>query len=86
MAEYTKAREDVVSNNEILPLFSLEDDYKSQVKTAEDKGIERGIKRGIKLGRNDEKLKMAKSLKDENVDLNIISKTTGLSMQKVMML
>lgn len=80
--EYMNSMENVLDDDEITPLFTKEEEKLSEVNTARDEGIEIGEKRGIK----NTKIELAKSLKKEKVDLNIIAKTTGLSIKKLTML
>ena len=52
-----------------------------------DEGIEEGIKRGklegIKEGRIAEQISMAKSMKTKNMDINLISEITGLTIDEI---
>ena len=48
-----------------------------------DKGLETGIEQGIKQGKEEKTIDIAKKLKKENVDINIISKTTGLTEEEI---
>jgi predicted transposase/invertase (TIGR01784 family) len=42
-----------------------------------------GEKEGIKKGRKEEKLEMAKKLKEKGIDLTLISETSGLSIKEI---
>ena len=55
--------------------------YDKQI-TLEDKRRE-GIKEGIKKGIKDEKYSIAKSMKKDGADLNLISKYTGLTIEEI---
>ena len=46
-------------------------------------GREEGIKEGIKEGTIQTKQEIAKSMKSENIDINIISKCTGLTENEI---
>ena len=48
-----------------------------------EKGIEKGIEQGIEKGIEKEKYSLAKNMKNEDIDINIISKVTGLSIEKI---
>ena len=48
-----------------------------------DKGLETGIEQGIKQGKEEKTIDIAKKLKKEIVDINIISKTTGLTEEEI---
>ncbi len=51
--------------------------------TAKLKGIEEGIKKGIEKGKLEEKIEIAKNLLLANMDIEFISKTTGLSVEEI---
>ena len=46
-------------------------------------GIEKGKLEGIKEGRLAEQISMAKAMKNKNMDINLISEITGLSIEEV---
>lgn len=46
-------------------------------------GIKQGIERGIEQGRYQDKLEVAKNMLNENMDISLIVKITGLSKEKV---
>ena len=48
-----------------------------------EQGIEKGIEQGIEKGIEKEKYSLAKNMKNEDIDINIISKVTGLSIEKI---
>lgn len=48
-----------------------------------DEGIEEGIKMGKLEGIRDEKYSMAKSMKTKNLDINLISEITGLTIDEI---
>lgn len=76
--EYVETMEKVVSDEEIEPLFTREEEKELEVNTARLDGIE--------IGEKQKELELAKSFKSQGVDLKIISKATGLSIKKLMML
>ena len=63
---------------------SLMRDFKEEGKL---EGIEEGMKKGklegIKEGRLAEQISMAKAMKNKNMDINLISDITGLSIEEV---
>ena len=88
--EYTKSFVDILKEKPFEELFDRETDemmirnsYRSE---GFKDGEKHGEKRGIKIGADNAKLDLAKKLKNEKVDLNLISRTTGLSIKKVMTL
>ena len=48
-----------------------------------DEGIEEGIKKGIKEGEKNKAISMAKSMKKENIDIELIKKITGLTIDEI---
>ena len=48
-----------------------------------EEGIEKGKLEGIKEGRLAEQISMAKAMKNKNMDINLISEITGLSIEEV---
>ena len=46
-------------------------------------GIKEGIKEGIEKGRHAEQISMAKNMKSKNMDINLISEITGLSIEEI---
>ena len=52
-----------------------------------DKGLEAGIKQGIKEGKmegiKEQTIVIAKKLREQNIDIDIISKTTGLTKEEI---
>ena len=46
-------------------------------------GIKEGIEKGIEKGRHAEQISMAKSMKNKNMDINLISEITGLSIEEI---
>ena len=48
-----------------------------------ESGPKEGHESGLKEGQESEQLKIAKNLKDLGVDMNTISKSTGLSIEKL---
>ena len=56
---------------------------KARIKSAEKKGIQKGMQRGIQKGRREEKLQVAKQMLDDGLNISIIMKYTGLSMEEI---
>ncbi|PCG20780.1 Rpn family recombination-promoting nuclease/putative transposase [Brachyspira sp. G79] len=48
-----------------------------------EQGIEKGIEQGIEKGIEQEKYSLAKNMKKENIDISVISKVTGLSIEEI---
>ena len=48
-----------------------------------EKGLKQGIQQGIKTGKEEEKISIAKNLLDKNIDIEIISSSTGLSIEEI---
>ena len=78
---------DLSNDSEVISAYEKEkiERYALDValKEMEEKGKSSGLELGIKEGKKEEKIEIAKNLLKENVDLNIISKTTGLSLEEL---
>ena len=51
--------------------------------TTKTDGYNEGLEQGQKLGEINKKKEIAKKLKQENISLELISKTTGLSIEEI---
>ena len=52
-------------------------------RVGKEEGIEKGIQKGIEKGINKEKIEIAKKMLLENIDINLISKLTGLTKEEI---
>ena len=96
--EYVKKFEEITSDEEILPLFTKEEERQLEINSARDEGIEQGIEKGIKKGieqgielgqeqgRSSEKIDLASKMIQEKIPLDKVSSITGLSINKLRML
>ncbi len=79
--------EKLLTSEEFYNLFDYEKERKRELNYYKDKGIEigekRGEKRGMRFGIEKTKKENALNLLKEDVDINIISKCTGLSIKDV---
>ncbi len=48
-----------------------------------EKGMERGMETGIKKGIQEGKVKIAKTMKQEGIEIDLIARITGLSIQVI---
>ena len=95
MKEYKKEALDASHDEEVIGLYDkeLEDFYNRQaayyeieekaMKEGLEKGIKKGIEQGIEQGENKKSIEIAKALLQNNVDINIIINSTGLSKEKI---
>ena len=74
MMEYEK-KEAYLYGNQIM----LDEERRLGMEEGIKKGKEEGIKEGIK----ENQILTAKNMKKENIDINIISKITGLSIEEI---
>ena len=74
MMEYEK-KEAYLYGNQIM--------LDEERRLGKEEGIKEGIEQGIEQGIEREKYSLAKNMKKENIDINIISKVTGLSIEKI---
>ena len=81
-----KAKEKLeeISNDPIMQrIADWKEKYIIEMNTTKIDGYNEGLEKGQKLGEINEKKEIAKKLKQENVSLEIISKTTGLSIDEI---
>ena len=53
------------------------------IKEGVEKGKLEGIKEGIETGEKNKTISMAKNMKSKNIDINLISEITGLSIEEI---
>ena len=63
--------------------IGIEKGEKIGIEKGEKIGIEKGEKIGLQKGKREEKEKIARELKANGVDINVISKSTGLSAEEI---
>lgn len=80
MNEYIEEAEDVSFESSIGESYDHEQANKELYIR---EGYERGIEQGIEQGSLSKSKEIAKSLLEENIDINIVSKTTGLSIEEL---
>ena len=98
MEAIMKTVDDFSVNEEILGAYdaeehrkfvewSIREQYKEEareaVEIATKESLEQGLQQGLQQGINQEKTNTAKNMKKENLDLEIISKVTGLSKEQI---
>ncbi|MCZ9988320.1 Rpn family recombination-promoting nuclease/putative transposase [Brachyspira hyodysenteriae] len=74
MNEYDK-REAYLYGNQIM----LEEERRLGL----EEGIKQGIEKGIEQGEKNKAISMAKNMKDRDMDINLISELTGLSIEEI---
>ena len=81
--EAIETLEDISSDEEKERIAELRQKYimdrTSEIRTAKEIGIKEGLEEGSKK----EKLEIAKKLKQENIETDIIVKTTGLTKEEI---
>ena len=81
-----KAKEKLeeISNDPIMQrIADWKEKYILEMNTTKTDGYNEGLEQGQKLGEINEKKEIAKKLKQENISLELISKTTGLSIEEI---
>ena len=59
---------------------------KEGLKKGLDKGLKEGLKEGLKKGEKNKSIEIAKNMLKLNIDINTISKSTGLSIEEINLL
>lgn len=68
----------------IMDQKAIEDaGYDKGLEVRIQQGIQKGIQQGIQKGAKDEKNEIAKKLKEQNIDINIIINVTGLTKEEI---
>jgi len=91
MEEIFNKVEDFSKDEEILGAYDAEWHRKetervvrlSEIENAEERGIEKGIKEGIEQGSMNEKKYIALNMLKEKMDIEFISKVTGLNIDQI---
>ena len=78
MNEYDK-REAYLYGNQIM----LEEERRLGIEEGIRQGIRQGIEKGIEQGEKNKAVSMAKNMKNRDMDLNLISELTGLSIREI---
>ncbi|MDO6995054.1 hypothetical protein Q5M87_13655, partial [Brachyspira innocens] len=82
MMEYEK-KEAYLYGNQIM----LDEERRLGKEEGIKEGIEQGIEQGIKVGKEEgikeNQILTAKNMKDKNMDINLISELTGLSIEEI---
>lgn len=91
VSKYMKEINKLNNDSEFVEYMSAEEDarkiYNSRMYDAREKGFKQGydegIEQGIEKGIEQNKIEIAKNLLDNNVDINVISLSTGLSQEEI---
>ena len=88
--EIVKARkvlQDISQDEHERYLAELREKYIMDQKAIEgagyDKGLKNGIEKGLKEGRIKEKREIAKKMKNEDIDIEVIKEVTGLHIEEI---
>ena len=68
--------------NMIFTKFNLKDAKEVWQEEAENRGMKKGVKEGMAQGVAEERLKNAKAMKADGVDVNTIAKWTGMTLKE----
>ena len=83
MEKYKEKIEKLNEDPEFIEVVSKEKDAEMVHNTLIKEGYEQGIEDGISQGSVNEKYEIAKNLLDNNVSIDVIIKSTGLSKEKI---
>lgn len=78
-----KVLEEISQDEHERYLAELRQKYIMDKKAIEDAGYDKGLEAGIKQGIKEQTIVIAKKLKEQNIDIDIISKTTGLTKEEI---
>ena len=77
--EVDKKCKSFISENPLLDVYKIKEAEEYFQKETLHKELEKGIEKGIEKN----KIEIAKNLLDNNVDINVISLSTGLSQEEI---
>ena len=87
MEKYKEKIEKLNEDPEFIEVVSKEKDaemiYNSLITEGYEQGIEDGISQGLEQGISSRNIEIAKNLLDNNVSIDVIIKSTGLSKEEV---
>ena len=87
MEKYKEKIEKLNEDPEFIEVVSKEKDaemvHNTLIKEGYEQGLEQGMSQGLEQGSVNEKYEIAKNLLDNNVSIDIIIKSTGLSKEKI---
>ena len=66
-----------------VSFISREDDIKFQMNTVRNEGINEGIKKGKIAGAKEKSLEIAKNMLEQKINIDLIAKSTGLSIKEI---
>ena len=87
MKEYIDDSRKASEEDEVIGMYDKELHEerlrKSEIREANENGIQQGIQQGRSEGRKEERVSIAKQMIQDNVDLEVVSKYTGLSLDEL---
>ena len=79
--------EELREDPDFVRYYDYEESHKQDLEASYDTGLEQGVKQGIEKGivqgSKREKIEIARAMLNEKLDIQLISKTTGLSTEEV---
>lgn len=82
-----KVLEEISQDEHEIYLAELREKYIMDQKAIEgagyDKGLKDGIEKGIQQGKKDSIIAIAKKMKTQNIEINVISQVTGLAIEEI---
>lgn len=78
-----KVLEEISSDERERYLAELREKYIMDQKAIEDAGFDKGLKSGIEQGERQKTIEIAKKMNGQKIDVEIISKVTGLSVTEI---
>lgn len=76
-------REKYIMDKKAIEDAGFDKGLEAGIKQGIEQGLEQGIKQGLEQGKKQQAIDIAKNLKEQNVDIDIICKTTGLTKEEI---
>ena len=84
VAKYTDELTKLNDSDEFQSWMTYEEDQQMILNTEKKMSYNEGLEKGKLEGQNDSKLEIAKSLLQQNISIDVISKATGLSNEEIL--
>ena len=75
--------EELSTDPNFVGYYDLEEAHRQDIASSYDTGLEEGMEKGIEQGIEQEKLSIAKNMLKEKIEISLISKYTGLSVDTI---
>ena len=87
LEEVYKNMEELNMNEVFLGMYDKEEENKKMMNSMKlegiEEGLQEGIEKGLEAGEKNKSIEIAKNMIEKNIEINIISEVTGLSIEEI---